>query len=168
MRSIISFDSFQTIKELKDSGMGQKEAEVIARVLSTAFTQLMETKEISTKSDLTEICQDVYTNKMELKQEFIHSHNEMKQCIFDTRDDMRDEIVSLKSTINCNYDDLKKSILALDNHFNNHKLDNDTHFSTITMELKYLESEMKAFIIRTFVVSVSVLTGIQAIMHFFN
>lgn len=52
MRSPISFDTLEYMDELKKSGMKQEEAEAITKATAKAFTQMMETKELATKSDI--------------------------------------------------------------------------------------------------------------------
>lgn len=52
MRSYVTFDTLEYMDELKRSGMKQEEAEAITKATSKAFNQMMETKEIITKSDL--------------------------------------------------------------------------------------------------------------------
>ena len=52
MRSI-TFDTLEYMDELKKSGMKQEVAEAITKATSKAFMQMLDTKEIATKKDLT-------------------------------------------------------------------------------------------------------------------
>ncbi len=60
MHSVVNFDTLEYMDELKRSGMDQQHAEALTKATAKAFTQMMETKEIATKSDLR-------TLKMELQ-----------------------------------------------------------------------------------------------------
>lgn len=55
MRAAITFDTLEYMDELKRSGMRQEEAEAITKATAKALNQLVETKELATKSDLQEI-----------------------------------------------------------------------------------------------------------------
>lgn len=48
----INFDTLDYMEELKKSGMKQAEAEAITKATAKALTQMMETKELATKKDL--------------------------------------------------------------------------------------------------------------------
>lgn len=52
MQSLVNFDTLEYMDELKRSGMDQQHAEALTKATAKAFTQMMETKEIATKSDL--------------------------------------------------------------------------------------------------------------------
>ena len=58
--STLTFDTMQYMDDLKKGGMTQEQAEAITKAISNALSQLMETKDISTKRDL-------QTLKMELQ-----------------------------------------------------------------------------------------------------
>lgn len=62
----ISFDTLDYMDELKRSGMKQEEAEALTRATAKAFTQMMETKELTTKRDLMNL-------KMELQSFIVKS-----------------------------------------------------------------------------------------------
>lgn len=51
MRSI-NFDTLEYMDELKRSGMKIAEAEAITKATAKAFNQMLDTKEIATKSDI--------------------------------------------------------------------------------------------------------------------
>lgn len=55
MKSAITFDTMQYMTELKESGMKQEEAEAITRATSKALGQMIESKEVATKSDLLQL-----------------------------------------------------------------------------------------------------------------
>jgi hypothetical protein len=55
MKSTITFDTLQFTNELKESGMRQEEAEAITKATQRAFVQMIEVKEIATKSDIKEL-----------------------------------------------------------------------------------------------------------------
>lgn len=55
MRAHITFDTLEYMDELKKSGMKQEEAEAITKATAKAFTQLMDTKELVTRKDLTHL-----------------------------------------------------------------------------------------------------------------
>lgn len=54
MRSNVIFDTLEYMDELKRSGMKQEEAEAITKATAKALTQLVETKELTTKKDIQE------------------------------------------------------------------------------------------------------------------
>lgn len=66
MRSIISFDTLEYMDELKKAGMNNKEAEAITKATAKAFNQIMETREVSTRSDITSIKEEINQVKVEL------------------------------------------------------------------------------------------------------
>jgi hypothetical protein len=52
MRATPTFDTLEYMNELKRSGMKQEEAEAITNANTKAFNQMIDTKELSTKTDL--------------------------------------------------------------------------------------------------------------------
>lgn len=59
MQAHISFDTLEYMDELKKGGISQSEAEAITKATSKAFVQLMLTKELSTKKDLSDLKTDL-------------------------------------------------------------------------------------------------------------
>jgi hypothetical protein len=59
MQAHISFDTLEYMDELKRGGLNQPEAEAITKATSKAFTQMMLTKELCTKKDLTDLRTDL-------------------------------------------------------------------------------------------------------------
>jgi hypothetical protein len=57
--STITFDTLKFAKKLEKAGMTQETAEAIAEAQSEAFEEMTKTKEIATKSDLTELKYDL-------------------------------------------------------------------------------------------------------------
>lgn len=55
MRANITFDTLEYMDELKKSGMRQEEAEAITKATQRALNQLVETKDLATKNDLSEL-----------------------------------------------------------------------------------------------------------------
>lgn len=70
MRANITFDTLEYMDELKRSGMKVEEAEAITKATQKAFNQMMETKEVATKSDLQHVelalKKDIQEMKVEL------------------------------------------------------------------------------------------------------
>lgn len=52
MKSIINFDTLEYMDVLKKSGMDQKQAEAITKSTVKALHEMLETSEITTKTDL--------------------------------------------------------------------------------------------------------------------
>jgi uncharacterized protein YegJ (DUF2314 family) len=52
MRASLNFNTLKFMEELEEAGMDQEQAKAITNATAKAFTQMMETQEIATKSDL--------------------------------------------------------------------------------------------------------------------
>lgn len=55
MRANVTFDTLEYMDELKRSGMKQEVAEAITKATSKALNQMMDTKELTTKKDLSDL-----------------------------------------------------------------------------------------------------------------
>ena len=64
MRAAVTFDTLEYMDELKKSGMKQEEAEAITKATARAFVQMMETKDLCTKSDLKREINDLKVDLM--------------------------------------------------------------------------------------------------------
>jgi hypothetical protein len=62
MRASVTFDTLEFMDELKNSGMNQAHAEAITKAMAKAFNQMLESKELATKSDLF-----IATNQLEMR-----------------------------------------------------------------------------------------------------
>lgn len=147
MRSVIAFDTWQLIKELRESGMEQPEAEAISKALINALSQLMETKEIATKQDITEVKQDLHAMKTELVSHIVHSHTENKEFVYDIKSDLNQSIHDVKQEITIMKLELKQDIFKFKE------------------DIKNQELKLKAFFIRCLTTIVVFLGGIQTIFH---
>lgn len=67
MQSILHFDTLAYMEELKRSGMKNEEAEALTKATQKALGQIMDTKEIATKSDILIIKLDIEKLKVEME-----------------------------------------------------------------------------------------------------
>ena len=65
MRTAIMFDTLEYMDDLKRAGMDQEIAEGVTKATQKAFNQMVENKDIATKSDIGDIRNDIMSMKIE-------------------------------------------------------------------------------------------------------
>lgn len=157
MRSVIAFDTWQFIKELKDSGMEQSEAEAISKALISALAQLMETKEIATKQDIAEVRQDLHNAKTELQQQIVHSYTENKEYSYDIKAELKQDIHEVKQNITSIQSDITQEIRQSE-------LRTTTAIYQLKDDIKTQELKLKSFFVRCLTTMVMLLGGLEVII----
>lgn len=94
----VIFDTLAYVKELREAGVPERQAEVQAEILSKALARLLHDN-LATKQDISEVKREVLANKAEIKDEIAA---------------VRDEISSVRKEIaDAKYDLLKWFIGAI-------------------------------------------------------
>jgi len=96
MKSTLTFDTLQYANTLKDSGMDQQVAEAITIATANAFAEMMETKELATKSDIKDL-------EVALKKD-------IRELELATKSDLKDLKIDLIKAIT---DNTWKSLIAI-------------------------------------------------------
>lgn len=87
--SASNFDTLAYLQELKRSGMNENEAEAITKATAKAFSQVIDLKEIGTKSDFRQLeavlKKEMSDNKLELVKYLTDSKAELVKNIHETK-----------------------------------------------------------------------------------
>lgn len=89
----VNFDTLKYSQELKKSGMKSQEAEAITRATAEAWAQLMDAKELATKTDILNL-------EKSIKELEIASKEDIKKLELSTKINMKELELTLSKEIN--------------------------------------------------------------------
>lgn len=84
----IAFDTLEYMKDLKKSGMREEEAEAIVTATQKALGQLLETHDVATKSDITNVRSEIKNVKSDIQLELHSFKTELQSEIQNVRIEM--------------------------------------------------------------------------------